>query len=338
MNGTTPAAPSLTAGRYLITGGGGFIGSHFRSRVLAAGGEVVHLDLVAPRVMSADERFVRCDLTDPAAVRGAFKGLHLDGVLHAAARVGDWGRYDQFAKINVDGTRHVLDAALGVGARRVVCLSSIAAMGLDTREAADHTDPLIAAGDAYSVTKAEGERVARSFQAEGAPVVVFRPGDVYGVGSVPWVLRPLEMLRRRQLLLVDGGRGHFAHTHVENLVDAVSLAMQHDRANGKVWVLTDGDTGCTMGQYFTRLAEVTGLPAPSRAVPRTVAHGVGFLLEHLAALTGKAPPITRAAVAFMGRRGSFSIEPVKAELGWSPRVSYNDGMAELGRTYREASR
>lgn len=329
---TSPVLPP--PGRTLLTGAAGFIGAHMLTRLLDAGSEVLCVDLEPPRVIPPGARFVRCDLRDRGSVHAALDGERVDYAVHLAARVGDWGPRAAYESINVHGTRWALDGALAAGARSVVHLSSIAAMGLDAGDRADETVAPIVDGDPYSASKAAGERVARELQEAKAPVVIVRPGDVYGVGSVPWVVRPVQMLRAGTLVLVDGGKGHFAHTHVDNLIDGIFLALGNPAALGETLIVTD-DAGCTMGAYFRRLAEAVGAAPPRVSLPFAVARGLAGVLEAGARLTGTPPPFTRVSVDFMHRRGSFCIDKARRELGYTPRVDLDAGLAAIGRHYQE---
>lgn len=321
-------------GRYAVTGAAGFIGRRLLRRLADAGREAVCLDVAPPTTLAPGHRFERCDLRDAAATRRAMEGAAPDFVVHLAARVGDWGSFADFEAINVTGARHAIEAALAAKARRVVHVSSIAAMGLDAGAVADEAVGPFASSDPYSATKGAGEMVAREFQRAGRPVVVVRPGDVYGVGSVPWVVRPVGLLRAGQMVLVDGGRGHFAHVHVDNLLDAILRTLDRDEAVGETFIVTDGDTQCTVGAYFQKLAAAAGAPPPTRSVPRVVAKALGAAFEGAARLTGRAPAFTRVAVDFVLRRGSFSIEKARSTLDWAPRVSLDEGLAEIEEHYR----
>ena len=332
----TPAIPvSPPPGRYLITGASGFIGTRLAHRLREAGCEVVLADVVAPAKLESGASYVRVDLRDRAAVERAVREAAVDYAVHLAARVGDWGSFEDFESINVTGTRHVLEALRDAKCKRAVHISSIAAMGLDAGAIADETVGPFASGDAYSATKGAGEMVARELQRGGAPVVIVRPGDVYGVGSVPWVVRPVELMRRGEMVLVDGGHGHFAHVHVDNLLDGVLLSLTSERAVGETFILTDGDTHCEIGEYFSRLAEAAGAPKPTRAVPRALAKSLAFVMEGVARLTGRAPSFTRVSVDFVLRRGSFSIAKARDVLGWSPRVTLDEGLAEIRAHYQK---
>lgn len=320
-------------GSYLITGAGGFIGAHLTRRLLAAGREVILADLTPPATLPPGAQFVRIDLRDKGSVRQGLQGLRPTWAVHLAAKVGDWGPRADFESVNVTGARALLEGVCARGVRRAVHISSIAAMGLDAGPRADASAPPVGAGDAYSDTKAAGEREARNLAALGAPITVVRPGDVYGVGCVPWVRRPLALMASGQMVLVEGGVGHFAHVHVENLLDGVLLALATPDARADTFIVTD-DADCTVGEYFTRLADACDLPRPRRAVSRGVAKGIGAAMELVARVTGRPPPFTRAAVGYVLRHGGFDITRTRAVLGYAPRVTLDEGLAEIGRRYR----
>jgi len=110
-----------------VTGAGGFIGLALARRLRQDGASVVGLDIdpeAAARVEAAGAAFAAVDTTDPAGVLAALEGC--DGVIHTAAKVTDWGPMAEFVRINVGGTRTVLEAAEAVGVQRVVHVSSVA--------------------------------------------------------------------------------------------------------------------------------------------------------------------------------------------------------------------
>ena len=325
--------PPPPPGRYLVTGAGGFIGAHLVRRLAAADCEVVALDLARPAGLPDGVTFAPCDLRDRTAVRRAVAASGATRAVHLAAKVGDWGPAAEFEALNVTAVGWVLDALAEAGCEHAIHVSSIAVFGQHAGALATEGAPLVTEGPAYSATKARGELVARRLQAQGAPVTVVRPGDVYGVGSVPWVVRPIELLRRRQMVLVEGGRGHFAHLHVDNLVDGFMQVFATPAAKGETFVLTDGDRHMTMGEYFGRLADAVGLSPPRVSLPRPAALALAAALEAGARITGTTPPFTRAAVDFVLRTGSFDTRKACDALRWAPRVTLEEGLREIGRHY-----
>lgn len=325
--------PPLLEGRYFVTGAGGFIGSHLVRRLVAAGCEVVAAGVNRPAGLPAEATFARCDLRDRGSVERAVKESGATRAVHLAAKVGDWGPLADYEAVNVTGTGWVLDALLAAGFEHVVHVSSISVHGHDAGQRATEGARIVTEGDPYSVTKARAELAVKKQQAAGAPVTVVRPGDVFGVGSVPWVERPIELLRKRQMVLVDGGRGHFAHLHVENLVDALSLVFATPSTRGETYVLTDGDMSMTMGEYFGRLADAVGLAPPSVSLPKVAAKALAKTLEAGARLTGRAPPFTAASIDFVSRTGTFDTRKAREALSWSPRVTLESALREIGRRY-----
>lgn len=168
-------------------------------------------------------------------------------------------------------------------------------------------------------------------------VVVVRPGDVYGPGSVPWVERPIELMRKRQPVLVGGGQGLIAHCHVENLVDGIELALAHDDAPGGIFVIHDGSGTTTYKEYFTRLAEAAGLPAPAVSFPKPVARAVARAAALVHRLGGPPPPFTTSAVDYLTRTSTYSIHEAEDTLGYRPRISLTEGMRDLSTVLRGQS-
>ncbi|MGI8513096.1 MAG: NAD-dependent epimerase/dehydratase family protein, partial [Solirubrobacteraceae bacterium] len=214
----------LAGVRVAVTGAAGFIGAALCTRLESDGAEVTGLDLAgAGRV---------CDVTDARAVAAALEGSEL--VVHTAALVTDHGSMDDFVRVNVRGTRNVLDGARAAGVRRVVHLSSVAGWGHDFRhELAEGAEPR-ACGVPYVDTKAASDALAR---ARGATVV--RPGDAYGPGSVPWTRRPLEALRAGRFAVPAPGDGLMALVYVDDLVDCIVRALVRPEGERGVFVAWD---------------------------------------------------------------------------------------------------
>lgn len=310
----------------LVTGSAGFIGGALVERLRAQGTKVAGADLRdGPPV---DLHF---DVTDDEAVRKVFEVHRPRIVVHAAAIVDDRGDPALFETVNVGGTRRMLEAARSAGCGRFVQLSSIAALGVTPGKNTDVDSPLIDdTGSPYFDTKARSERIARSFMDGGAmEVVVVRPGDVYGPGSVPWVERPLELMRKHQPVLVGGGRGLICHCHIENLVDGIELAMTHDDAPGGIFIIHDGSSSTAFRDYFTQLARAAGISPPRVSLPKSIAYAVARLTAVVHRLGGPPPPFTKSAVDYITRQSTYSIEEARRTLGYQPRVTLAAGMAAL---------
>jgi nucleoside-diphosphate-sugar epimerase len=186
--------------------------------------------------------------------------------------------------------------------------------------------PLRGEGNPYCETKIESERIARAQHAPGTfEVTVIRPGDVYGPGSIPWVVRPFELMRAGLFVLPSGGRGIINHVYVDNLVDAILLAVERDVSD--VYTVTDG-VGRTCLEYFRPIAQAAGRPrirtAPARLLRAT------FSVVHAAAtLVGREPPAAPSAVDYLMRPHAYSIRKARIDLGYEPAVDFREGMGRV---------
>jgi nucleoside-diphosphate-sugar epimerase len=279
-----------------VTGAAGFIGAAVCRRLAADGDEPIGIDLAG-----ADRT---ADVADPGQTVAALAGA--DAVVHAAAIVSEKGRMADFVRVNTRGTRNVLDATAG---RRAVVLASVAGWGYEFRRPLTEDALPRPCGIPYIDTKGATETLALR---RGATVI--RPGDVYGAGSQPWVVRPLEMMRAGRFFLPAPGDGLITPVYVDDLVDAVVRALREPRAAGRAYTVWDGEA-VTAREFFSHHARSLGqdrvrvLPAP--------------LLRLTARAVGAGP----AAVTFMQRRAAFPNTRAREELGWQPRVSLAEGMA-----------
>ncbi|MDX6698666.1 MAG: hypothetical protein QOE65_2063 [Solirubrobacteraceae bacterium] len=301
--------------RVAVTGAGGFIGAAVCRRLAADGAEVLGLDLpaAAERVQAAGARFLACDVTDAAAVAGALAGV--PRVVHTAAIVSDWGPQADFVRVNVDGTRHVLEAARD--AERVVHVSSVAIWGHAFDTDVDEDEPPRPSGDPYVDTKGASDALAR---AAGAAVV--RPGDVYGPGSVPWAIRPLQALRAGRFAVPR--RGLMTPVYVDDLVELIVLALTRPEAAGRTFVGWEGPP-VPVRDFFDRYARMSGRRR-TPALPARLLHAAAAADEALARRLGRAPTATRWAISYLSRRAAYRASRAQDLLGWHPRVDLDEGM------------
>ncbi len=312
-----PAPP--VPGRVVVTGAGGFLGRARTARLRALGAEGVGVALHG----DPDAGIATGDITAPGPWQDVLAGA--DAVLHTAATVSMVASYDDAWRVNVVGTRHVLDAAQRAGVARVVHFSSIAVFGNDYPDGVDESYPVRVSGrSSYADTKIGSEAVALAAHARGeTAVTVIRPADVYGPGSV-WIREPLALLRARRMMLPDGGRGIFTPIYVDDLVDGVLLALTRAEAVGEVITLGPAH-GVPCAEYFGRIAAAAGrrLPTvPSRvALPAVTAAGAG--LRRLGVRTEIGP----ASLEFLNRPGAYAIGKAERLLGWTPTTDLDTGLA-----------
>jgi 2-alkyl-3-oxoalkanoate reductase len=239
---------------------------------------------------------------------------------------------EDFVQVNVGGTANVLDAAELTGAERVLHISSVVVYGYHDPSEQDEAAHRRVNGIPYIDTKSASDRLACR---RGA--VVIRPGDVYGPGSVPWTLRPLEMARSGQLAVPATGDGLMLPLYIDDLVDAVMLGLDRGEP-GEAYAVWDDSSRVTFEEHFNRLAQIGG-GREARRLARPLLEVAGAAGELWARLRGKPPAFTARSATFIDRRGTVSTRKARERLGWEPRVSYGEGMERTEQWVRfEASR
>lgn len=318
--------------RVLVTGGAGFIGRAIADRLRADGDDVAGVDLAA----DPEAGVVAGDTTAPAAWRGHLEGC--DAVIHTAAVVSNAVDLDEQWRVNVLGTRRVIEAARDAGVRRFVHLSSIRAFS-DTAfpDGVTEDHPVRPDGNPYVDTKIASEHVALQAQAAGEiETTIIRPGDVYGPGSVPWVLKPLDAIRSGQFLLPARGAGVHSPVYVEDLVAGVVLALRSPAAAGQVFTIA-GPRGVRSDEYFGHLYRMLGRRGPL-AIPTAPAVALAAVADRVNRLRGARSEVNAISMRYLARRGTYSIEKARRVLGYEPAVDLDEGMRRTEAWLRETGR
>jgi nucleoside-diphosphate-sugar epimerase len=313
----------------LVTGATGFIGGAVARRLIAEGYRVrclVRASSDTTALRELDVELVVGDLTSAGTVASAAAGCCF--LLHCAALVSDWASIDEIRKVNVVGTRSVVDAAAAASVERLVHVSTTDVYGHPGGLGVDESHPQTRFGNWYSATKRAAEAEVRG---GAVAYVVLRPATVYGPGAEAVVGEMARAMRARQMLLIDGGRAVAGLSYVENVVDAAVLALGAETAVGQAYNVTDG-LDVTWRRFLDDLADALGCAPPRMSMPYWVANGIGFALEQgyrlLRGITGlrTRPLLSRQAVQVLGRNQDFSNRKAREELGWEPRVSYQEGL------------
>jgi nucleoside-diphosphate-sugar epimerase len=307
--------------RVCITGANGFIGRRLAEQWRAQGAEVVGVD----QAEDPQRGVVAGDISQPGPWQEAAAGC--DVVVHTAALVGMPSDESGFWEVNVRGTRLALESARDAGAGRFVHFSSVVTFGLDFPDGVDERWPVRPTGVAYVDTKVAAEQVVLQSHAAGEmEVTVIRPGDVYGPGSRPWTILPVELMKARRFVLPARGRGIHSPVYVDDLVAGVILAAGVDAAAGQVITLSGG-AGIETREFFGHYARMLG----RRGVPtaRTSALLAAAAAQSaIARIRGKVNDVTPDGVRYLAlRRGTYGIGKARELLGWAPAVGVEEGMA-----------
>ena len=314
--------------RVLVTGAHGFIGSHLVERLVAEGasvralvspwGTLENLSAVRGRI-----DIVRADIGEPDTLTEVCEGVEL--IYHAAARVADYGPAAAFRRVNVEGTKNMLLEAERAGVKRFVLVSSVAVHRYTGfRDADPRALPRDGNLNAYARSKVAAESLLDTAQLE---TVTVRPGLWPFGPRDPNFKQVTAALKKGRLPLVDGGQAVINTAYSENLVDGLWLAGTVPQVAGNAYVIAD-EGAPSWKDVFTELARILGVPAPRLSLPGWFAQPLGETVERAYALVvPKAePPLTRYRGALMRRDVHFSLSAARDELGYTPAVSWQEGL------------
>ena len=328
--------------RVLLTGGTSLLVRRTAERLLARGDDVV---LVQRGRADIDIEQVQGDVRDPDAVGRAVAGC--DAVVHAAAKVGVVGRWEDYRSVNVDGTSVVLDAARAVGVRSMVYVStpsvahsgsSLFGAGAEPPFTGRHVTGRV--GAFYAESKAIAEQLALAAADDTMAVVAVRPHLVWGPGDTQLVGRIVDRARSGRLALIGGGTALVDTTYVDNaasaLVAALDAAGPGMPCSGRAYVIANGEPR-PVRELVESILHAAGVDATAKKVPLGIATVAGSLVERLWALrrTDEEPPLTRFLAEQLGTAHWFDPRPARDDLGWTPTVSLDQGFAELTRWFAE---
>ncbi|MCY1073029.1 NAD-dependent epimerase/dehydratase family protein [Archangium lansingense] len=322
---------STMTSRLFLTGGSGYVGRNLIRHFTARGTEVVALTRSARSaevVQALGAVPWMGDLLD-ANLADGMSGCQ--ALIHAAADTSHGRGTTQQVRTNLEGTRNVFASAHAAGLSRAVHISSESVL-LDGQPlinaSEDHPLPRRPAG-AYSHTKGNAERVALSLAAPGFEVVVIRPRFVWGRDDTTALPHLAATAASGQLAWIDGGHYRTSTTHIANVCEGVARALDRGRS-GEVYFITDG-APVEFRSFITSLLETQGLEAPQKSVPRWLLRStatVGGLLEDLSRGRLKSP-ISLQEFATMAVEVTLDITKARTELGYSPVITREEGLAEL---------
>ena len=278
----------------LVTGAAGLVGDRVSKRLLREGLSVRTLDQRPVDV--AEVQPYLGDVTDPGVVQRATAGAAL--VVHCAAVI--MGTSEQMMRVNVEGTRVLVEAALQAGCERFLYMSTMAVYAFEDRPVVDESTPFLHDGPPFQLSRVRAEEAVWTASTRGLPVTVLRPPNILGAHPTSvWSVLLVQRMINGNFVFSGDGSASFPYAHVDNLVDAVLAAANTPRAAGEAYNIVDGQT--TGLAYTDRFRHWLRLePFPTR------------------------PEITPW-------RGRYSGAKAERELGYVPGVSYEEAMSETER-------
>jgi len=304
----------------LVTGGGGFIGQHLVTTLLAHGRRVRILDLRPPRYAATAVQYVQGSILDPELLQAALDDV--DEVYHLAGLPGMWTqRKDDFHAVNAQGTATVIAAARERGVSRLLHCSTESILFRPSCTASALAEDVSVTLDqmpgAYTRSKMLGEQQALQAAASGFPVVIANPtmpiGRPNGNLTPPTLMLQYFLSRRVQIYL----------DFIMNLVDvrdvAMGLLLAMERGQtGQRYIL--GGENISLKKLLAIISVISGRSALRIPIPAVMAQTTAAVLEFIADhVTHKMPAGTIEGVRIASRSQALSIEKARRELGYAPR-------------------
>jgi nucleoside-diphosphate-sugar epimerase len=312
----------------LVTGASGFIGGRIALASRERGDQVrglVRDPGKADFLREHGVELVQGDMEDVGSLKRAVAGV--DRVYHTAAVVGDWPDPAHTRRVNVDGTRALLEASVAAGVKRFVHISSLAVYGNQHHRGTDETAPY-KYGDTYTDAKIESELVVRAFQDAGKiETVCVRPGFVYGPGDRLLIPKIREAISSNKFMFVGDGSKQMNCVYIDDVADLALLAGDSPRANGQAYNVTDG-TQTALRDFIGLIASALNLPMPTRKVTPMVAVAGCYTSERVARWlhVKQAPLMNISRLRFLYYNQYYSIDKARRELGYAPRYTYREGL------------
>lgn len=311
--------------RVLVTGAGGFIGSHLVDDQLAKGRQVtafdIHLDRLAHQADNENCKLVTGDVRDTALLDSLVQDQ--DIVFHLASAHLEVNKPPEyFEEVNVTAVGRLVELCERHQVQRLVHCSSVGVFGSLESLPADESSPCRPT-IAYEKTKLAGEQALRR-AVKDLDFVIVRPAWVYG----PRCLRTLKLLQaiKRKKFIKVGFRKTFRHPiYISDMLEGFEKAATVPEAKGETIIIA-ADEALPLDNLIEEVARAVGTELRPITVPLTVMWPTCFLVEQIWGVMGKEPPFSTRSLKFFTESSAFDISKAKKILDFSPSVGIRQGM------------
>ncbi|MEM4156482.1 MAG: NAD-dependent epimerase/dehydratase family protein, partial [Archaeoglobaceae archaeon] len=323
--------------KILVTGASGFLGGHLTRKLADEGYNVfamVRKTSDTSRLEGIDKRYA--DLLDYESLKEATKGV--DIVIHLGAYYTFYGKKELYQKINVEGTKNLLEAVLKNGVKRFIYCSTTEVIGPVKNPPADESTPPNPEYE-YGKSKLKAEELVRSYANKGIEFTILRPSGIYGPYNVDdvsyWFITSFAKNSLATKFIVSSGENLIQFVHVSDVVNGFLLAIEKENSVNQTYIISE-DKAYTYNQVYRILAEILGREAPKFHIPVFMAKAMIFPVELTNRLLGRENFMWHVkTVDSITKDRAYSVEKAKRELGYRPKYDLKTGLKETVEWYRE---
>jgi nucleoside-diphosphate-sugar epimerase len=313
--------------KVLITGAGGFIGSHLVDSQLKKGHDVravdLHLDLLKDQAGNPCLEVIRADITQPNLLQEIVK--EMDVVYHLASAHLDVSlSEDRYRRVNVDATMNLLTAARQAGVKCFVHCSSVGVIGdVEKPPADEHTE--CRPTNIYERTKLDGERAVMDFAKRTLfPVVIVRPAWVYGP-RCPRTAKLFRTISKGRFPIFGSGRNLRHPVYITDTVRALELGAETPDASGEIFIIA-GQSPVETRELVNLVSQEMNVRIQKIYLPIFLGICGGLILELVFKLAGQQPPFSRRSIDFFLKHNAYDIGKAQRMLNYQPQVDLRSGI------------
>ena len=319
-----------------ITGASGFIGSRLSPYLHERGHDVAALVRSNEKVLSLNKTGIAtriCDITDRDSLKEAFKDMQV--VIHLAALFNHpEASWDEYYRVNVEGTKNVLEAAVQTGVQRVVhCSTGGVVTGGGNLPYSEQTPYSSPAWDKYETTKMEGEKVALDFHgAQDLEVVIIRPTQPYGPGDVSKA-KFYRMVKKG--IIVNPGKTKKHLVFIDDLCRGFEMTALSKNVKGEIFII-GGQTAIELKTLVRVVADNLKVPPPKIVIPATPIKWLCGITEYICNLLGMRPILYRRSMDFFIKSVEFDVTKAHEVLGFQSQIDVYEGVSKTAAWYKAA--
>lgn len=320
----------------LVTGGTGFTGKALVKRLLDMGHHVRALDYKeghkTDELRSWGAEVIIGSVTDQELVKNAVRDIDL--VQHMAAAFREMNVPDTYYdEVNVGGTANMLAAAWDQGVKKFIYTSTCGVHG-NIDDPPGGEDAPIQPADYYQRTKYQAEPLVNQYHQKGMKTTILRPAAIYGPGDPERFYLIFKRVASGTFPMFGSGKTLYHPLYIDNLVDALVLAQDEDKGDGRAYLIADAQY-VEIETLVRKVAQAMGVEVKIPHFPVMPLVVAGHVCEKLCKPLGITPPIFPRRVDWFRQNRAFKIDRAREELGYNPRVELDEGLRRTFEWYRD---